>query len=198
LLTRLVDKQQTIILLDNVGLGRYQGVITNSIINILNGQPFDQPKKSLSETLAKIAKEKDATAVVAEYRKLKTENAAMYDFSENELNAVGYQFLGMKRAKDAIEIFKLNVETFPKSSNPYDSLGEAYLADNQKDLALSNYKKAVELDSTNANALRIVKRLEGKEAKVDSSGFDAYVGDYQVTPKLVLTITKEAKSYLGN
>jgi CubicO group peptidase (beta-lactamase class C family) len=197
LLTRLVDKQQTIILLDNVGLGRYQGVITNSIINILNGQPFDQPKKSLSETLAKIAKEKDATAVVAEYRKLKTENAAMYDFSENELNAVGYQFLGMKRAKDAIEIFKLNVETFPKSSNPYDSLGEAYLADNQKDLALSNYKKAVELDSTNANALRIVKRLEGKEAKVDSSGFDAYVGDYQVTPKLVLTITKESEKLFG-
>jgi tetratricopeptide (TPR) repeat protein len=197
LLTRLVDKQQTIILLDNVGLGRYQGVITNSIINILNGQPFDPPKKSLSETLAKIAKEKDAAAVVAEYQKLKTENARMYDFSESELKKIGYQFLGMKRAKDAIEIFKLNVETFPKSSNPYDSLGEAYLADNQKDLALANYKKVVELDPTNANAAQIVNRLEGKEIKIDSSVYDSYVGEYELAPNFILTITKEADKLIG-
>ncbi|NJM53970.1 MAG: hypothetical protein HC846_11640 [Blastocatellia bacterium] len=62
------------------------------------------------------------------------------------MNTLGYQILGMNRTKDAIEIFKLNVEMFPKSGNPYDSLGEAYLEDNQKDLALGNYKKAVELD----------------------------------------------------
>jgi tetratricopeptide (TPR) repeat protein len=145
-LTRLPDKQQTIILLDNVGLGRYQETITNGIINILNGQPVEQPKKSIAETLYKIAKEKDAAAAIAEYRRLKAENAAMYDFSESELNTLGYQLLGLKRRKDAIEIFKLNVEMFPKAANPYDSLGEAYLADNQRELALANYKKAV--DST--------------------------------------------------
>jgi CubicO group peptidase (beta-lactamase class C family) len=197
LLTRLVDKQQTIILLDNVGMGRYQGNITVSIINILNGQPFDSPKKSLAETLAKTAREKDAAAVIAEYRKLKTENAAMYDFSEGELNRVGYQFLVAKRQKDAIEIFKLNVEMFPKSANPYDSLGEAYLADNQKDLALVNYKKAVELNPTNANALQIVNRLEGKETKTDTSGFTIYIGEYQVTPTLILTITKDGDKLFG-
>jgi len=197
LLTRLVDKQQTIILLDNVGLGRYQGNITGSIINILNGQPFDAPKKSLSETLAKTAKEKDAAAVVAEYRKLKTENAQMYDFSEAELNTVGYQLLGMKRQKEAIEIFKLNVEMFPKSSNPYDSLGEAYLADNQKELALANYKKAVELDPQNANAAQIVNKLEGKEVKIDSSVYNSYVGEYELAPNFILTISKEGEKLIG-
>ena len=191
LLTRLVDKRQTVILLDNVGLGRYHGNITNSIINILNGQPIEPPKKSIAETLYKIAIEKTVASAVAEYRKLKAENSPTFDFSETELNILGYQLLGMKRTKDAIEIFKLNVEMFPNSGNPYDSLGETYLADDQKDLALANYKKAVELDPTNANALLIVKRLEGKEAKIDSSGFDAYVGEYQVTPALILTITKE-------
>lgn len=103
----------------------------------------------------------------------------------------------MKRTKDAIEIFKLNAEMFPKSANVYDTLGEAYLADNQKDLALANYKKAVELDPQNANALRIVKQLEGKETKIDASGFDAFVGDYQVTPKLVLVITREGDKLFG-
>ena len=197
LLTRLVDKQQTVILLDNVGLGRFHNNITNSIINILNGQPFEAPKKSIAETLYKTAIEKNAGAAVAEYRKLKTENAIMYDFSEGELNTLGYQLLGMKRTKDAIEIFKLNVEMFPTSANPYDSLGEAYLADGQKDLALANYKKAVELDPTNANAALIVKRLEGKETKIDSSGFAAYVGDYEVSPRFTLTITKEGDKLFG-
>jgi CubicO group peptidase (beta-lactamase class C family) len=191
LLTRLVDKQQTIILLDNVSLGRYHGNITNSITNILNGQPVEPPKKSIAETLYKIAVEKDAVSAIAEYRKLKAQNSPTHDFSEGELNTLGYQLLGMKRTKDAIEIFKLNVEMFPDSSNPYDSLGETYLADGQKELALVNYKKAAELDPKNSNAIQIVRQLEDKEVNIDSSGFDAYVGEYQINPRLTLTISKE-------
>lgn len=197
LLTRLVDKKQTIILLDNVGLGRYHGNITNSIVNILNGQPVDPPKRSVAEALYTIAVEKGVASAVAEYRKLKAANSPAYDFSEGELNALGYQLVGLKRAKDAIEIFKLNVEMFPASSNPYDSLGEAYLADDQKDLALANYKKAFELDPKNANAALIVKRLKGKETRVDPAILDAYVGDYQVNARLVLTISKEGDKLFG-
>ena len=197
LLTRAVDKQQTVILLDNVGLGRYHENIADSIISILNGQPFDAPKKSVAEVLRKIVIEKNAAAAVAEYRQLKSENSATYDFSERELNMLGYQLLGMNRAKDAIEIFKLNVEMFPKSSNPYDSLGEAYLADNQKELALASYKKTLELDPANSNAARIINRLEGKEAKVSSTVYDAYVGEYELAPNFILTVTKEGEKLVG-
>lgn len=197
LITRAVEKGQTVIILDNVGLGNNHGKITNSIFNVLNGQPVEPPKKSIAETLYKIALEKNVTSAIAEYRKLKATNAAIYDFSEGELNTLGYQLLGMKRTKDAIEIFKLNVEMFPKSGNPYDSLGEAYLEDNQKDLALANYKKAVELDPKNVNAVQIVRRLEGKETKADSSGYDAFVGDYELAPNFILTITKEGDKLFG-
>jgi Beta-lactamase class C and other penicillin binding proteins len=197
LLTRAVEKRQTVIILDNVNLGQQHGKITDSIISILNGQPVEMPKKSVAETLYKIAMEKDVASAVAEYRKLKAENSQTFDFSERELNTLGYQLLNMKRTKDAIEIFKLNVEMFPTSANPYDSLGETYLADNQKDLALANYKKAAELDPKNANALLIVRRLEGKETKIDTSAFDAYAGEYQVTPNLVLTISREGDKLFG-
>lgn len=40
---------------------------------------------------------------------------------------------------------KLNVTAYPNSPNVYDSLSDAYLADGQKDLALQNAKKALEL-----------------------------------------------------
>jgi CubicO group peptidase (beta-lactamase class C family) len=197
LISRAVDKRQTVIILDNGSHGLNHPKITNSILGILNGQPYDAPKKSIAETLYKIAIEKNVASAVAEYRKLKAENSPTFDFSEKELNILGYQLLGRQRTKDAIEIFKLNVEMFPNSANSYDTLGETYLADNQKDLALANYKKAVELDPKNANALLIVRRLEGKETKIDTSGFDAYVGEYQVTPALVLTITKEGDKLFG-
>jgi len=190
LLTRAVDKGQSVVILDNVGQGRRHEQITTSIIGILNGQPYDPPKQSIAEVLYQIA-EKDVAAAVAEYRKLKATKADSYDFAENELQTLGYQLVEMKRLKDAVEIFKLNVEMFPKSSNAYDSLGETYLELGVKDLALSSYKKAVELNPANANAVRIVNKLEGKTAKVDPSVFDAYVGDYELNPAFVLSISKE-------
>lgn len=197
LMTRAVEQGQTVIILDNVSLGQHHGKIMKSIIGILNGQPAESPKQSIAETLYKIALQKNVAAAIAEYRKLKAANSATFDFSETELNTLGYQLLGLKRPQDAIEIFKLNVEMFPNAANPYDSLGETYLADGQKELALVNYKKAAELDPKNANALLIVSRLEGVAAKVDTSGFAAYVGDYQVTPALVLTISREGDKLFG-
>jgi tetratricopeptide (TPR) repeat protein len=197
LLTRLVDKQQTIILLDNVSLGRYHDAISTGIAGILNSQPYDTPKKSIGEALYKIANENGGVAAVAEYRKLKSTRAAMYDFSESELNALGYRLLRSNHQKDAIEIFKLNVEMFPQSANSYDSLGEAYLADNQKELALANYRKTIALAPENANAKQIVNRLEGREMKVNADVFDAYVGEYELAPNFVLTITKEGEKLFG-
>lgn len=55
LFTRLVDKKDMVILLDNVSLGRYNVAITNSIIAILNRQSAEIPKKSIAETLNKTA-----------------------------------------------------------------------------------------------------------------------------------------------
>ncbi len=44
-----------------------------------------------------------------------------------------------------MEILKLNVTAYPNSPNVYDSVSDAYLAGGQKDMALQNAKKAVEL-----------------------------------------------------
>ena len=197
LLTRVVDQKNTIIILDNVSQGQYHGKMTDSIINILNGQSFEAPRRSIAETLYKTAKEKGGAAAVAEYRKLKNSNAEIYDFSEGELNTLGYQLLRQDKTKDAIEIFKLNVEMFPEAFNPYDSLGEAYLKAGNKDLALANYKKSVELNPENIGGVQAINKIEGKEVKVDPTVFDAYVGEYEITPNLILTVTKEGDKLMG-
>jgi dienelactone hydrolase len=64
---------------------------------------------------------------------------------EATVNFVGYEHMQAGDLKNAIEIFELNVMAFPNSPNVYDSLGDAYVADGQKQLALKNARKALEL-----------------------------------------------------
>ena len=65
--------------------------------------------------------------------------------SEVIVNALGYEHILAKDTKGAVEIMKLNVRAYPDSPNAYDSLADAYVADGQKELAIENAKKALEL-----------------------------------------------------
>lgn len=121
-----------------------------------------EPKTSISEILMNIIYEQNMQAAVDEYRRLKKTEPEKYNFKESQLNMLGYQLLQIGKTAEAIEIFKLNVEAYPQSANVYDSLGEACLIGGQKDLARINYKKAVELNPKNINAIEILKTLEKK------------------------------------
>ncbi len=198
---RVVDQNHSIVILDNIGYGRHHGEITKSIIKILNGQAIKPPKQSGREVLLNIARRNGFADAAIEALRLKALNESRYYFFEDEFNELGYHLLGKNQTKDAIEVFKLNVTIFPTKSNPYDSLGEAYLKDGQKELALINYKKSVELDSNNSNAVRIINRLEGKETK-DNAAFlakllDIYVGEYEIQAGFTLTVFKEGEKLMA-
>jgi dienelactone hydrolase len=66
-------------------------------------------------------------------------------FPEVIVNLLGYEHLQAGDTKGAVEILKLNVAAYPNSPNVYDSVSDAYLADGQKDMALQNAKKALQL-----------------------------------------------------
>jgi dienelactone hydrolase len=89
-------------------------------------------------------------------------------FPEGELNQFGYQVLQEGRAKDAIIIFKMNVDEYPKSANTYDSLSDAYLADGNKEEALRFAEKALEALATDTQAAAEFKQQvrESAEAKI--------------------------------
>ncbi len=121
-----------------------------------------EPRMSISDVLMGVLFEKGIQSAVGEYHRLKKEEPDAYNFKESQLNMLGYQLMQVGRTADAIEIFKLNAEAYPQSGNCYDSLGEAYLLNGQKDQARINYKKAVDLDPKNTNAIEILKTLEKK------------------------------------
>jgi len=94
------------------------------------------------------------------YKNIKREKPLNAAIQEARFNDLGYSLLREKRISDAIAVFKINVELYPNSSNVYDSLGEALLANGDKALAAINYKKALELDPHNQNAANILKKLQ--------------------------------------
>jgi CubicO group peptidase (beta-lactamase class C family) len=66
--------------------------------------------------------------------------------SSRLLNSIGNILLMMNQHKDwAVALFKMNVELYPDDGNLWDSLGDGYKANNQKEEAKKSYKKAVEL-----------------------------------------------------
>jgi CubicO group peptidase (beta-lactamase class C family) len=158
LIVRLVDDRHLIVLLNNTGGTRLDEMAKN-ISAILYEKPYGMPKKSIADALAKTIMEKEITSAINQYHDLKTNQAKAYDFSEPELNSLGYRLLAMKKVKEAIEVFKLNVEAYPKSSNVYDSLAEAYMVNGDRELSIKNYKRSLELNPQNANAVEMLKKL---------------------------------------
>lgn len=198
LLTRYPEHKHLVVLLDNTSQGDKLGRITRDLTNIIYNQPFEMPKQSIAEVLMKTLSERgDAAAAVRQYRELRATQAAAYDFAENELNALGYQLLGAKKMKEAIEIFKLNVEAHPRAANPYDSLGEAYLLAGERELALQNYRKAVELNPQNTNAVAIIKNLERPAVKIDPAALDAYAGHYDATGLGLLEVARDGDKLMA-
>lgn len=159
IIMRLPESKNLIVLLNNTG-GTKLGEMSQKISAILFGKPYKLPPRDISETLFNTVTEKDVQAAIKQYRELKATQKDAYDFSEQQLNTLGYQLLQMKRLKDAIEIFKLNVEMFPKGFNTYDSLGDAYRESGDKDLAIQNYKKSLELNPNFTPTAEKLKKLE--------------------------------------
>lgn len=104
---------------------------------------------------------KIAEAIEA-YRKIKKERPDNPSTTEQRLNGLGYGLLQAKKLPEAIALFKLNVEFYPESWNAYDSLGEAYMNNGDKELAIASYKKSLALNPKNAGGAEMLKKLEAK------------------------------------
>ena len=186
-------------------------VLTNSVesvdaigLKLLDDtRQLEMPKLSIVNILEEDITANGIESGIALYKKLKADSLDKYNFNEGELNRLGYSFLGKDKNDIALEIFKLNVAVYPKASNPYDSLGEAYLKQGDSTLAITNYKKSLELNPANDNAKKILIDLGVNEAEVikdinvSVEVLETYVGKYQLAPTFIITITrKESKLFL--
>lgn len=102
---------------------------------------------------------KGTAAAKNKFRELKNQ-ADKYFVSERQFNALGYKLLRQNNIWHAVNVFRMNVETFPQSANVYDSLAEAYLYWGDKYNTIRYYKKSLELNPQNENAKSRLERID--------------------------------------
>jgi dienelactone hydrolase len=113
-----------------------------------------------------------ATRARQYYDEAKKRDPNVFLFPEFAVNLLGYERLQTGKTAEAIEIFKINVAAYPASPNVYDSLGDAYLAAGNRDLAIEASRKALEvLDATpNLNEEFRKQLRESAEGKLRKLG----------------------------
>ena len=96
------------------------------------------------------------------FEKLSEEFGYAIKPTEDFLNQCGYQQLNFKHVAEAIEFFQQNIKSHPKSFNVYDSMGEAYMLNGQRDLAIENYEKSIAINPDNVNGKTMLKKLKSE------------------------------------
>jgi tetratricopeptide (TPR) repeat protein len=80
-------------------------------------------------------------------------------FEEAAINQAGYNYLFSGQLDEAIALLRLNVEAYPESFNTYDSLGEALMAAGDREGAEANYRRSLELNPDNTNAVEVLRSM---------------------------------------
>jgi tetratricopeptide (TPR) repeat protein len=134
--------------------------ITAEIPNFdLWGFSAPQGKKSIGALVYETVQKEGLSAALQQYKEAKQTQPDAFEFGPGQLNLVGHRLLQHGKAKEALEFFKLNADSYPDKASAYDSLGEAYLANGDKEQAAKNFKKSLELDNANTSAIESLRSL---------------------------------------
>ena len=90
------------------------------------------------------------------YQHIQKKDSLNPHINERRINSIGYDFLRNKEYQKAIAVFKINTNLYPKSSNAFDSLGEAFLTVKDSANALVAYEKSLALNGL----LDVIKLLK--------------------------------------
>jgi tetratricopeptide (TPR) repeat protein len=115
-------------------------------------------KKSAVAVIKETLETKGLDAALKVYDELKKDKTT-YGFDENAINKLGINYFEAGKKAEALAVFKINVDEFPKSFNAYDSYAEALMRDGQKEAAIVNYKKSLELNPANTNAVDMLAKM---------------------------------------
>lgn len=88
-------------------------------------------------------------AIEDHYRRLSSRYGYTVKPPEELLNRIGYQLLRNGSVAEAIDVFKRNAASYPRSANVYDSLAEALEKDGDSASARDSYEKAWKMAEQN-------------------------------------------------
>ena len=126
----------------------------------LNRRFAGRTPPSIADTVSKVLVARGIGSAIEEYRALRAAKPDAYNFKAGQLDALARSLVAQGRPREALELFKLNAETFPTSSGVVQGLAEGYANLDDREHALAMYERALQLDSTNTDAREMIRRLK--------------------------------------
>ena len=115
--------------------------------------------KTGEKTPGEYFKAKEYHKALAAFKAIQAKDSTNETVGEWRLNRLGYRFVREQKYDEALEIFKINTQLYPKSSNVFNSLGEAFYLKKDTVNAIFNFKKSLSINPENRNSKRFIKRL---------------------------------------
>ena len=84
-------------------------------------------------------------------------------FGWRELSLLGIELMEFKNYDKAVEVLKLTAEHYPADWRSYHNLAYAYKMDGDIEMAIDSYRKVLELDPDNQDALDSIQDLKKKK-----------------------------------
>jgi D-alanyl-D-alanine-carboxypeptidase/D-alanyl-D-alanine-endopeptidase len=136
------------------------------------------------------------------YQKFKTiKSNGEYLINENDINALGYYYLSLRKIKEARELFYINMIEYPESFNVYDSYAEALMEGGELDSAKYYYQKSLEINPGNQNGVDMLAKMgviiKQDTVVVDEKTLESYTGTYELAPGFNIVITRDGKQLFG-
>ena len=83
--------------------------------------------------------------------------------NEGFINYLGFHRLKIKQLEQSENFFKLNITNYPNNHSVFDSLGDFYAVNGEKEKAIENYKKSISLNKDSFSKIKL-KELESNDS----------------------------------
>jgi CubicO group peptidase (beta-lactamase class C family) len=166
LVTRYPDEQRLVVVFLNEGNGnKGPGIyrIKDSITKVLYGEAAPMPRADFADALVAAIDKVGLAKAIAGADALR--NSAMPLSGPDELNMLGYMYAGTGRYKEAMAVLQLDAAWFPADGNIWDTMGELQLKQGDKAAAVKSYRRSLELDPKNTNAVEVLRVIEQQGKK---------------------------------
>ena len=118
----------------------------------------------LEDTLGTVLARFGPDSAVATYDRLKQRFTGRfaYDFSQRSLNTLADRLIDQKQLPEARRMLELNIQEHPEAWDPVNTLAHVLESLGEKDLAIAQYRRVLELFPTYGPAKRRLEALTGK------------------------------------
>jgi hypothetical protein len=118
----------------------------------------------LEDTLGTVLARFGPDSALATYDRLKQRYTGRfaYDFSQRSLNTLADRLIDQKQLPEARRMLELNIREHPEAWDPVNTLAHVLESLGEKDLAIAQYRRVLELFPTYSPAKRRLEALTGK------------------------------------